>query len=76
MKLSDYIDGANLTRAEFAALIDVDEASLSRYISGSRRPNWDVLHRIRDATGGRVTANDFMNETVEEGDGAAKPRAA
>jgi len=29
-------------------------------LAGARRPKWDVLARIKEATGGVVTADDFV----------------
>lgn len=36
--------------------------ALSRYESGQRRPEWDVLVRISEVTSGAVTPNDFLPE--------------
>ena len=65
MKLRDYLSSHGLTTADFAEVIGVSQASVSRYASGARRPEWTVLGRIVMATNGRVTANDFMVDEEE-----------
>jgi len=65
MKLRDYLSSRGLTTADFAALIGVSQASVSRYASGARRPEWNVLTRIVKATDGLVTANDWLADPQE-----------
>jgi hypothetical protein len=61
MRLSDYLSREAKTPEQFAQEIDVDPVSVRRYVKGARRPKWSVLQRIIDATGGAVTANDFVS---------------
>jgi len=61
MKLKTYLDENKLTVEAFAASVRCAPQTLYRYISGERRPRADVLSAIRDATGGKVTANDFFH---------------
>jgi transcriptional regulator with XRE-family HTH domain len=63
MQLHTYLKLKNITTAEFADLIRVSQAAVSRYATGARRPEWDVLERIVRETDGAVTANDFLPET-------------
>lgn len=65
--LSEYLKLADATADEqaerirrFAARIKVDVVTVRRYLSGSRRPSWEVLPRIVKETKGAVTADDFM----------------
>jgi transcriptional regulator with XRE-family HTH domain len=72
MKLSSYLDAAKETHEAFAKRIGVSQAAVSRYAAGARLPRPEVLHRIVEATGGKVTANDFLSdEAVEMIAGAA-----
>ena len=61
MKLADYLRQTKTDQVAFAQLVGVDAFSVSRYVTGRRRPSWRLLHKIRDVTGGLVTANDFMD---------------
>ena len=63
MKLSDYLAQQKISISDFAALIDVSHASVSRYASGKRRPEWGILSKISAVTNGAVQANDFVEAT-------------
>lgn len=52
----------DLSPEEAGRLFKVDAVSVRRYLSGSRIPSWDVMPRIVEATGGEVTANDFLRD--------------
>lgn len=67
MKLRCWLKIHNLTEAEFAVSIRVSQSSVSRYVAG-RMPRRNVMSRIVAATGGRVTANDFLMESKPSGD--------
>lgn len=49
-----------IRQGDFARLIGVDRTTLASYETGRRKPKWDVLERIRAATHGAVTPNDFL----------------
>lgn len=66
MKLSEYLRAVDKDAAWFADQIGVDPVSVRRYISGSRRPEWRVIARIKAATGGVVTADDFIDENADD----------
>lgn len=61
MRLTDFLEDYDGTDAEFAEAIGVSAQALSRYRLGKRRPEWDVLDRIRRVTEGAVTPNDFLD---------------
>ena len=67
MRLADYLSANKLSAAEFAARIGVHRSTVSRWLEPVReggevfRPSWDLLAKIRDATDGVVTANDFVD---------------
>jgi transcriptional regulator with XRE-family HTH domain len=72
MKISDWLDKADIADSEFADRIGVSRQALSRYKAGTRTPRPSVLARIRAETNGRVTANDFVPSAVSrETPGAA-----
>lgn len=60
MTLDDWLITTRTKEEAFAALIGVSQASVNRYRHGLRIPRPAVLARIRAATGGAVTAADFL----------------
>ncbi len=61
MTISEFLEANELTRAKFARLIGVNEASITRYMNGTRVPRREHLDRIYKVTKGAVTANDVLN---------------
>ncbi|MBB2959883.1 helix-turn-helix transcriptional regulator [Methylobacterium sp. R2-1] len=78
MRLADYLHQAEIKPSAFAERLGVTRQTLWRYMSGDRRPEWDVLERIRAETDGQVTPNDFLDGPVEAASGPApnEPRSA
>lgn len=64
MKLGEWLKAHNVTAPAFAKQIGVDRSNVTRWIAGDVRPGWDLLPKIIEATGGHVTANDFLPEGV------------
>ena len=60
MKLSDWLELKDLSVTEFARQIDVTHATVSRYVSETRRPKPSIMERIRKATKDAVQPNDFF----------------
>lgn len=60
MKLSDYMAREGVSAEEMARRLRVHRVAVTRYCNGTRRPNWDVLARLPEATGGEVSAADFV----------------
>lgn len=60
MILSRYLERKKLSPSAFAETIGVKRQTVHRYLNGERTPWPDVMARITAATGGAVTANDFM----------------
>lgn len=60
MRLADYLSTNEISDAAFASRIGVSRQALHRYRRGERMPRPDQLHRIREATDGAVTADDFL----------------
>lgn len=76
MQLREWLNTKKMPANEFAALIGVDKSTVGRWIAGDVRPSWEIIPRIIDATGGAVTANDFLpapddGEGPDAADGAA-----
>lgn len=49
-----------MTQATFAKLLGTAPITVSRYLSGQRRPSWAVLEKIVAVTEGKVTPTDFL----------------
>ncbi len=64
MKLGPYLSESGLSKKVFADSIGVSEEAVRRYVTGERKPDWPVLARIVKATGGKVSADDFMGEAA------------
>jgi len=60
MKLATYLKDRGMKRKDFAAAIGCAPSCVSEWIKTDRFPRPRYLERIAKATGGEVTANDFM----------------
>lgn len=60
MQLRDYMATKEVTPAEMARKVGVSVSAISRYCAGERTPEPPILKKIRKATGGMVTPNDFI----------------
>jgi transcriptional regulator with XRE-family HTH domain len=65
MTLDSYLKSAGITQAEFAATLGTTQAAVSRYARGLRYPKRATLNRIIAASGGNVTANDFLSSRTQ-----------
>mgnify|MGYP006347725891 CR=1 FL=1 len=57
--LQTYLKGRK--KVDFATLINVSAAQLSQYLSGYRRPSYDLMLLIQEKTGGEVTVQSWAN---------------
>lgn len=73
MRLSEYLANQKISDSEFARRVGVSHSLVHRWKSGEKRPSMETASRIRDATGGAVTADDFMDppSTAIMGEGAS-----
>lgn len=62
-----------MTDAAFGRLISRSHTTVLRLKNGAIRPSLETAQAIRDATGGAVTADDFMAPRVAD---PAAPHAA
>ena len=60
MTLSEFLDQHKMTDAQFAALVDRDRSTVTRWRNGATRPDWRALDAIAEATRGKVSALDFI----------------
>ena len=59
MKLQDFLRFRRIKNKTFAKLLNISPVSLSRYISGERFPEKEILIKIHNFTEGLVSPNDF-----------------
>jgi transcriptional regulator with XRE-family HTH domain len=65
MTLKDWLAARKMSDAEFARLSGIGQRALvQKYRHGRQTPSFENLERIRKATGGIVTANDFVAQRV------------
>ncbi len=60
MQLGAWLKRQNIAAVDFAERVGVGPWSITRYVNGDRVPRPKVMARIIAATGGEVTANDFV----------------
>jgi len=60
MQLSDHLEQSGESIPSFAARIGVSPQAVHRYLHDQRRPKWPILEKIKTATNGQVTPNDFL----------------
>jgi len=65
MTLADWLLKTGTSQYEFATRIGTSQATVNRYVKGTRVPRLSNLLKIRDATYGAVTANDFGDQIEE-----------
>jgi plasmid maintenance system antidote protein VapI len=63
MKLKDWLWTQRLRQTEFAETLGVSNGYMSELCSGQKWPSRDMARRIVEATGGQVSANDFIDST-------------
>jgi transcriptional regulator with XRE-family HTH domain len=66
MTLDAYLRSVGKTHAQFADAVGISESSVSRYCSGKIIPSKQVMKRIREVTGGKVTADDFYTDKSDQ----------
>ena len=59
MKLKEYLKLNKISNKEFSKLIGITPVSLSRYISGERIPEKEIVLKIFEFTHGSVSPDDF-----------------
>ena len=62
MKLGQFLKEADLTQEAFALKVGVKTAAVTRWSNGTRRSRDPILlNKIKELTGGKVTADDFFS---------------
>jgi transcriptional regulator with XRE-family HTH domain len=64
MTLKDYLKLHGLTDGDFARIVKRQRTTVMRWRKGERRPDWESLEAISEATGGKVSPNNFFPEQM------------
>lgn len=65
-KLDTYLRGAGLDDEAFATMVDASTGAVRKWRYGERVPRPQQMVRIKQATAGAVTADDFMPAELEQ----------
>jgi DNA-binding transcriptional regulator YdaS (Cro superfamily) len=65
MTLTEYLRSQKETHDAFARRLGVHSVTVSKWCSGAMRPSWPKMEAISRATGGAVTAADFLRSPQE-----------
>ncbi len=60
MTLAEFQSARGLSLTTLAALLGRPVSTVHGWLHGTRRPDWASMEAILEATGGAVTANDFV----------------
>lgn len=60
MQLKDYLELEGQTSSEFAAKVEVTKYAVRKWLRGERTPRPSTMIKIRKATKGAVTAEDWL----------------
>ena len=63
MQLKDYLVKKDLTTAEFAASVEVTKFAVRKWLRGERTPRPKIMVKIKKATKGAVSPDDWMQYT-------------
>lgn len=60
MTLNGYLEAKSISGAEFASLVGISEASLSRIRKGEQNITREMMQRIIAASGGKIKADTLV----------------
>jgi transcriptional regulator with XRE-family HTH domain len=62
MTLEEYLTKNKLSLNAFGKAIGVTGVAVGNYVNNRRTPKKSILNKIKEATAGKVTADDFIHE--------------
>lgn len=65
MKLAEWMTSESVDDEGMADRVGADRSTISRIRRGETRPSWPLVARIKAATGGAVSADDFLPDEAE-----------
>lgn len=63
--MDEWMASRALTDEQVSSLVNVDRVTISRIRRGLNRPSWELAGKIKEASAGAVTADDFLPEAAE-----------
>lgn len=72
MTLEQYLTEQQIKPMAFAAIIDVAPSTITRILRRERTPRIDLILKIKSATGGFVTAEDWAFDAADRQPEAAE----
>ena len=60
MLLNEFLKKQRITKKSFSQKIGVSKVAVSYYCSGKIKPCYQIMEKIFENTGGKVTPNDFL----------------
>lgn len=54
MTLTQYLEAEKLTQAQFAAIVGMNQGTVSKLANGEQFPSWEAAKKIAAATDGMV----------------------
>ncbi|SEM69611.1 putative transcriptional regulator [Bosea lupini] len=76
MNLASYLAQNKLKPTQFAARAGVPASTITRILSGARRPLFDTVVKISEATGGEVALSDFVQPADAAPESTSEPTEA
>ena len=74
MRLTNFLDLPGQNATEIARRCNVAVSTITRVAKGEKKPSLGLIEKIRNATRGAVTADDFL-PTYDERNEVSSPEA-
>lgn len=64
--LSQFMESRGLSDEQVGAAIEVSRVTISRIRRGKSRPDWSTIRKLKEFSGGEITADDFQDLPTDE----------
>ena len=71
MRLAEYLGQPGITASALARVVGVSHSTIGRWADGSIEPSLSGMRKLHEATGGKVTPNDFLADCLPTPEQAA-----
>jgi transcriptional regulator with XRE-family HTH domain len=68
--LAAFMTSNGLSDEDVASAIEVSRVTVSRIRRGKVRPDWSTIKKLKEFSGGSVTADDFEADPIKAGERA------
>jgi transcriptional regulator with XRE-family HTH domain len=66
MKLAQYLSDNKITQLALAEKVGVTQVTINRYVKGERFPDPEMIEKIFQATGQKVSVTDWYKQAAED----------